>query len=190
MRMGRDVTDLDEIDGTGLAQLEVDPERTIRVFDSHLLREPVSVLRVRTPLVYGEGDSVGQATRDMQRRHRGCVLITEDGTSRSRLAGIFTERDILIRVMQHSEPIDSLKLGELMTRDPETLPLEATVAWVLNKMSVGGFRHVPVVDGSGLPAFVISVKDAVQYLVDAFPTEILNLPPEFGLASYRAREGA
>ena len=64
------------------------------------------------------------------------------------------------------------------------------MAWVLNKMSVGGFRHVPAVDEQGRPAFVVSVRMVVQFLVDAFPDQILNLPPEFGASRYRDRDGA
>jgi CBS domain-containing protein len=161
-----------------------------RVFDSHLLQEPVSVLRMRTPVVLSDDHTVVDAVREMQRKHRGVVLVTEDGTRHTRLSGIFTERDILVRIIGCGADGGSRTMGEVMTPDPESLPLEATVAWALNKMSVGGFRHVPVVDSAGRPAFVVSVRDVVEFLVEAFPTEILNLPPEFDLDRYRTREGA
>jgi CBS domain-containing protein len=77
-----------------------------------------------------------------------------------------------------------------MTRDPESLPLDASVAWVLNRMCVGGFRHVPVVDRDGRPAFVISVRDVVEFLVERFPREVLTLPPVYGAHVERTREGA
>jgi len=57
-------------------------------------------------------------------------------------------------------------------------------------MSVGGFRHLPVVDQRGCPAFILSVRDIVEFLVESFPAEILNLPPDFGRHSVRARDGA
>ena len=76
-----------------------------------------------------------------------------------------------------------------MTRNPETLPHDASIAWVLNKMSVGGFRHVPVVDEQNHPVCVISVRDVVHFLVDFFPHEVLNLPPEYD-SSTKSREGA
>jgi len=161
-----------------------------RAFDSQLLQEPVSVLRMRTPVVLSDDHIVVDAVREMQRKHRGVVLVTEDGTRHSQLTGIFTERDILLRIIGCGGDGGSRPLGEVMTPDPESLPLEATVAWALNKMSVGGFRHVPVVDSAGRPVFVVSVRDVVQFLVEAFPSEILNLPPEFGVDRYRTREGA
>jgi hypothetical protein len=57
-------------------------------------------------------------------------------------------------------------------------------------MAVGGFRHVPVVDDEHRPACVIAVRDVVNFLVDAFPREVLNLPSEPGTPAPQAREGA
>ena len=77
-----------------------------------------------------------------------------------------------------------------MVREPECLAADASIAWVLNKMSVGGFRHVPAVDEEGRPQIIVSVRDVVQFLVERFPNAILNLPPEFGQDRYRTRDGA
>ena len=165
-------------------------ERRSDGFDAGLLREPLSALPVQRAIVLAPDASVTDAMRAMQREHRGCVLITNDGTSRSELLGIFTERDVLFRIVDRGRNPASLPIGEVMTKDPEALSVHATVAYVLNKMSVGGFRHVPVVDDDHRPACVISVRDVVNFLVDAFPREVLNLPAEPGVAPVRAREGA
>ena len=158
-------------------------------FDSRLLREQLTVLPAQRPITLSPDDSVTDAIRVMQREHRGCVCITDDGTPRSKLIGIFTERDVLFRIVDRGRNPASLPIGEVMTVEPETLSLRATVAYVLNKMSVGGFRHVPVVDDEHRPYGVISVRDVVTFLVDAFPREVLNLPTE-GEPSTRSREGA
>lgn len=182
-----------EFEGEQLEELEQGPtggDESIRRFDSALLREPVSVLPVRKPLVFSRETPVAEAVRAMQREHRGTVLVTADGTAASALVGIFTERDVLRRALERGHDLGTLPLRELMTPDPERLPLESTVAWVLNKMSVGGFRHVPIVDAEDRPAFVVSVRDVVELLVDAFPREVLNLPLEFGADRQRTREGA
>ena len=126
----------------------------------------------------------------MQSEHRGCVVVTEDGTAESRLVGIFTERDVLHRVIDGGRNPATLTLQEIMTADPECVSNESSVAWVLNKMEVGGFRHVPVVDEAGRPKLVVSVRDIVAFLVASFPEEVLNLPPEFGADRYRERDGA
>ncbi|HVP30205.1 MAG TPA: CBS domain-containing protein [Myxococcota bacterium] len=159
-------------------------------FGSAVLREPVSVLPVRKPLVFSHETSVAEAVRAMQREHRGAVVVTADGTAESRLVGIFTERDVLHRALEGGRDLGALSLGEVMTPDPERLPVESSVAWVLNKMSVGGFRHVPIVDEEERPVFVVSVRDVVELLVDAFPREVLNLPLEYGADRQRTREGA
>ena len=160
------------------------------VFDASLLREPLHVMPTRSAVILGRAASATEAMREMQKQHRGCVLVTEDGTARSRLVGIFTERDVLLRIIDRGRNPATLELAEVMTPDPECLGSNAQIAWVLNIMSVGGLRHVAVVDEHGRPVAVVSVRDVVQFLVDAFPAEILNLPPDFSTTCYRTREGA
>lgn len=164
-------------------------KRETRGFDATLLQQPLSTLPTRRPLVFGAADDVAAATQAMQRERRGAVLVTEDGTPESRLIGIFTDRDVLLRVVGHGRNPAVLPLREVLTEDPETLPEEASIAWVLNRMELGGFRHVPVVDDAGRPRFVISVRDVVQFLVDFFPSEVQSLPPEYAGRPSRDREG-
>ena len=57
--------------------------------------------------------------RAMQAEHRGCVLVTRDGTPGSPLAGIFTERDVLFRIVDRGRNPATLPLAEVMTPDPE-----------------------------------------------------------------------
>jgi len=160
------------------------------VFDASLLRQSVRALPARHPLLFAPHHTVAEAMRAMQKEHRGCVLVTEDGSPDTRVLGIFTERDVLFRIIDRGQNPTRLPLAEVMTREPECLPIEASVAWVLNKMSVGGFRHIPVVDKHGRPVFVVSVRDVVELLVERFPREVLNLPPIWGGDVTRAREGA
>ena len=164
-------------------------DHTTEEFDARLLSEPLSVLPTHSPICFKGSDAVSEAMKAMQREHRGCVLITEDGTPRSRLTGIFTERDILLRIIDRGRHPTTITLEEVMVRDPECLPADASVAWVLNKMSVGGFRHVPAVDEEGRPVNIVSVRDVVQFLVEAFPEAVLNLPPD-GVRRYQSRDGA
>jgi len=158
-------------------------------FDARLLREPLGVLPVSRPITLSPGATVTEAMRAMQREHRGCVLVTDDGTPRSKLIGIFTERDVLFRIVDKGRNPAALPIGDVMTPNPDTLAARATVAYVLNKMSVGGFRHVPVIDDEHRPVCVISVNDVVTFLVNAFPREVLNLP-EPGTTPPASREGA
>ena len=145
-----------------------------RSFDTRLLREPTSVLPVRKPLVLSRFHSVTDAIRAMQSEHRGVVIVTEDGTLHAKVAGIFTERDVLFRIVDQGRNPATLPLAEVMTPEPECLRDDQTIADVLRMMSVGGFRHVPIVDADGRPVHVVSVRDVVEFLVEAFPQEVLN----------------
>lgn len=160
-----------------------------RIFGASLLREPLHELALRDPLLLAPGDSVTDAMRLMQREHRGCVLITLDGTSATAVIGIFTERDVLLRIVDRGKNPATLALEEAMTPAPESLTANATVAHALNRMSVGGFRHIPVIDESGRPVYVVSVRDIVEFLVAAFPREVLTLPMP-GSRPSGQREGA
>ena len=184
-------SDLDRTDD--LVQDEAYFDATVpprRSFDTALLKAPLTVVPTRPPLVFEARESVKVAMQAMQQRHRGCILITRDGTLRSPLTGIFTERDILLRVIDSGHNPADVPLADVMTHDPESLPFDARLAWALNMMAVGGYRHLPVTDASGWPTAVLAVRDIVEFLVETFPAEILNLPPDFGRKKGRARDGA
>ena len=94
---------IDELDRTDEAYFDTDRASQLHTFDSRLLGEPLTVLPTREPLVYDASASATAVMRRMQSEHRGCVLITEDGTPRSRLTGIFTERDVLLRIIDRGK---------------------------------------------------------------------------------------
>ncbi len=163
--------------------------RDSKDFDASLVREPLSAVPVREPLILSASETVTVAMRAMQREHRGCVIVTDDGTRTTKLIGIFTERDVLLRIVDQGKNPATLPIGDVMTPEPECLAVESTVAHALNKMSVGGFRHIPVVDQEHRPAFVVSVRDVVEFLVAAFPREVLTLATG-GDSAQKTREGA
>jgi len=166
-------------------------ERDERVFDASILKQPMTVLPQRSPICFARDQFVSEAMHAMQKEHRGCVLITEEGGMESALVGIFTERDGLYRIIDRGRNPATLPLHEVMTRQPDALLENSTVAFVLNRMAVGGYRHVPVVDAAERPVAIISVRDVVEFLVDQFPREIMNLPPGVGANIARtSREGA
>lgn len=129
--------------------------------------------------------SVREAIARMNESGVGCVLVQEEG----RVCGIFTERDVLTKVVGQPVDVDRESVEQFMTPDPETLSPEDRVSFALNKMAVGGFRHVPLVDDQGRPAGIVSMRNIVDYMVELFRTEVLNLPPS-PRHSTREREGA
>jgi CBS domain-containing protein len=64
-----------------------------------------------------------------------------------------------------------------MTPDPETLKLDDGVAFALNRMVVGGFRNVPIVDENGALVAILSQREVVDYIVSLLPSHVINLPP-------------
>jgi len=150
-----------------------EPEKT-KVLDSNTFKKPVKNIKVRKPIVLKTGQSVREAIELMQHNRLGCVLVVKD----AKLSGILTERDVLLKSIGSGKDMAKVKVDEIMTRDPEAFQPEDSVAFVLNAMSVGGYRHVPIVNDKNEPLAVVSVKDIVTFLVEHFPEEVLNLPPK------------
>ena len=144
----------------------------------------ISELPLRDPILVDIACSVADAVKAMNEHHTGCVLVHKKG----KLAGIFTERDVIARVFSR-EGGRNLPVEAVMTADPETLGPDDGIAFALNKMSVGGYRHIPIVERDGQPIGVLSVRDVVDYLVDLFPQEVLNLPPSPDNAIARSLDG-
>lgn len=148
-----------------------------KVIDAHLFAEPIRNLHRRAGHVAVRPEaSIGQVARIMKEHRVGCVLVEDSG----KLIGIFTERDILTKLVGTGYDPATARVEDAMTRDPETLTPEDPIAFALQRMSVGGFRHVPLVGAEGRPVGILSVKDIVDYLAEHFPAEILNIPPEPG----------
>ena len=130
----------------------------------------IRALHPARPVTVELRDSVESAIRTMQQRRIGCVLVMTKG----RLAGIFTERDILTKILPGGIDIAQMSVESCMTPGPETLRQEDSVASAVNRMHLGGYRHLPIVDEEGTPIGVISVKDIIDELAMLFPEEVLN----------------
>jgi CBS domain-containing protein len=143
-----------------------------------LFGEPLGNVPRRTLLVVQASDSVGQTIRAMNERHVGCALVIRD----ERLAGIFTERDVLTKVAASGLDHERTRVEQIMTADPATLPASAPIGFALRHMTDEGYRHIPLVDDQGRPLGVVAVRDIVAWLVEFLPTTIANLPPEPGVS--------
>ncbi len=152
---------------------------------SVLLNETIRDALSNPGLILDEQTPLDEALRMMRERRQGCVLVTLDG----KLSGIFTERDVLMKVVGTKIDLARTPLRACMTRDPVRLQADVIVAYALNKMVVEGFRHVPLTDQDGRPVGVVSMRDIIEYLSGFFPKDVLNLPPEPS-SGFRSREGA
>jgi CBS domain-containing protein len=124
-----------------------------------LLHDKVVLLLPRKPIVVEPTLTVREVLELLVERSIGCVLVVEEG----RLAGIFTERDAVVRVGSAVEDCRDRPVAEFMTSNPETIEADAQIAYALQKMDAGGYRHLPVMS-SGRVVGVISIRDILQYL--------------------------
>lgn len=122
----------------------------------------------RQPILTATGDiSVREATRRMVNAHVGSIMITEG----DRIAGIFTERDALVRVLAKAVDPETTRVDAVMTPNPQTVEADVPVGHALHLMYEGGFRHVPVVE-DGRPVGMISARDALGPELAAFEDEL------------------
>lgn len=150
---------------------EYDDEHVLR---GAILRSSLGDIPRRPLVTVPDTSTVIQTIQAMNEKRVGAALITRDG----KLVGIFTERDVLKRVAAHDVDVDTTPVAQVMTKDPDTLPFDAGIAYALQKMNDEGYRHIPMVDAQGRPAGIVAVRDIVRWLVDLFPDAVRNLPPD------------
>ena len=115
----------------------------------------------------GMTSTVTEAARMMKESKIGAIMVVVDG----KLAGIFTERDALFRVLAQKRNPHTTQLSEVMTRDPETVAPNKPFGHALHIMYEGGFRHVPVVE-DGVPIGMVSSRDVLGPELEEFACEL------------------
>ena len=112
--------------------------------------------------------TVRAAAITMAKHKIGAILVVDD---QGRLAGLFTERDVLNRVVAQGLDPDSTQLSAVMTADLQTASPDKPLAHALHMMFEGGFRHVPVVEG-GRPVGMVSARNALGLEIQQFEKEL------------------
>ena len=111
--------------------------------------------------------SVREAARIMARRRIGAVMVMEV----DRLVGIFTERDLVFRVVARGLDVNATPIADVMTRDPKWIAPGAPFGAALHVMYEGGFRHLPVVDAGKLVG-IVSARSAMDPDLEEFVSEV------------------
>ena len=113
------------------------------------------------PIIVSPETSVQEVIEKMQALPtKGCVLICDKN---KKLLGIASIRDLLFKVAGVVKDTAKYPVKNIMTPNPECLDKDASLAYALHKMSIGRFRHVPVLD-NGIPIGVVSTRDLIEYL--------------------------
>ncbi len=131
------------------------PQRAIR-----------AIIGDQNPVTTSSDITVAAAARLMKQNRIGALLVVDGG----RLAGIFTERDALFRVVAEGRDPAATRISEVMTRNPRTIEADRPFGHALHLMYEGGFRHVPVVEDTR-PIGMVSTRDALgpdlqQFIAD------------------------
>ncbi len=104
------------------------------------------------------GATIAEAATLLSARRIGCVVVSEDG---EKLSGILSERDIVRELGKRGPACMSDKVSDLMTSDIKTCSGDDDGEDILQRMTEGRFRHMPVVDGEAV-VDLISIGDVVK----------------------------
>jgi CBS domain-containing protein len=125
-----------------------------------LMEDTVGQLNPQEAITLQPTTPVRQVVEVMLSHNIGAVLIVNDT---GKLLGIFSERDLLTKVADPTADHLSRPVRDFMTADPESVRPTDSLAFVLHKMDVGGYRHLPVLKDGQLLG-MISVRDMLRHM--------------------------
>ena len=176
---------IDEADETDdLAELKIDYR--IR---SALCEAPLAHLDMHGKLITAEPqDNLRHAIDKIKQVQAGAVVVVEPGTQR--LLGIMTERDLLNKFIGRGLNPSNEYIRDYMTLNPEYLTKNDKIAYAMHKMSVLGFRHVPITDIDKNVVGLISIRQIIDYIAEGLSDEIYNLRPDPLRKGFESQDGA
>jgi CBS domain-containing protein len=139
-----------------------------------LANEKLKMLGTRDPLTVRPGTTLRECVAQIRQTGVGdSVFVTDEG---GRLLGVLTERDIFGKLVGTDADLDQ-PVESVMVDHPWTLDPEQPIRHAIELMQTGRYRNVPLVDAAGQLVGVVRPVDVLKYLAEAFPEELLNLPP-------------
>jgi len=129
--------------------------------------EPIrSVMQRRNLLKAAPGILVSRAAKLMAKRRVGAIMVVED----AQLVGIFTERDIVFRVVARELDAQTTRIADVMTPAPDTVGPDLPFGYALLRMHQRGFRHLPVIK-DGKVVGIVSARSAMDPALMEFESE-------------------
>jgi len=126
----------------------------------HLMEDTINSVPYDRLVTVGASDSVEHAVSRIKTVGIGQALVVENG----KLIGILTERDLLNKVAGSDVDLRLLPVGDVMTSQPDAVEESDAIRVAINKMAVGGYRHVPIIKDEQ-PVGIISAKAVANYIL-------------------------
>lgn len=137
------------------------PKKKVDTIRKVMMNAPISDLVTgQDLLVASTTDTIDKVVKIFQKEKKNCVVVYK----KKKLVGILSNRDLLWKVIGKNKDFTRIKVEEVMTPNPEFVKPDDPIAFVVNKMAMGGFRHVPVINEDGTPLSIILIKDVLEYL--------------------------
>jgi CBS domain-containing protein len=143
----------------------------VQLLPPEVLCESIGSIGLKDPLTVELDTPLHHAIAMMKSKRIGSLVVVNPDRT---IAGIFTERDCLMKVAGRESEFENRPIKEFMTPDPFRELPDVSIAYALNIMANGGFRHVPIVDQDDLPIGIISVKDVVAHIVNRMMNGIVD----------------
>ncbi|MEX0774935.1 MAG: CBS domain-containing protein [Phycisphaeraceae bacterium] len=121
---------------------------------------PVDVMTTQPAKTVSTDTTVGDVMRMMVDLNIACVLVTDN----DRLVGVFSERDVLLKVADQYDKVRDCPISLVMTHEPLVAYADDPVGKALNLMAVAGVRHVPIVDVDGKVVGIVGPRRVIDYL--------------------------
>lgn len=134
----------------------------VNAVERSLLGDRVSVLAPKKPITVAATTPLSDVLRLMVERGIGCVVVAEGDSA----VGIFSERDALLKINTEVASKSARPVSEFMTASPQTLVADAKIAFAVQRMDLGGYRHLPIVGKDGELVGIISARDILRYLTE------------------------
>ena len=139
--------------------MDVDLTKPKKGFGALILSDTIEKLAPPEPLIVKPDSTIKEAVELMIKHGHGSVLVVDS----EELVGIFTERDLLKRVVRTRLDVNTNKISEVMTSEPQSLSGSDSIAYALNRMAVHSIRHIPIITDSKVSGF-ISVRGMLKYI--------------------------
>jgi len=137
------------------------PGKTDEAGRTKMLHAPVGeLLTGKDLLVASPTDSIQKIVDILKKEHKDCVLIY----SKKKLLGIVSARDLALRIKDPKADLKTMKVEAIMTPNPVVVQSTDPITHVVNKMSIGGYRHVPVLREDGTPFSIVTIKDVLRFI--------------------------